>query len=157
MTVVYDILIGRQRILWLGKDRKEETIQSFFDFFGDRAKDLVYVCSDMWKPYLKVIAERAEQAIHVLDRFHIVANINKAIDKVRAAEVKDFKAKGLEPVLKSKRWLLVKRPENLTEKQAVSMNELIQYNLESVKSYLSQGRVSETLGLEQSCMGREVS
>jgi transposase len=136
MTVVYDISIGRRRILWLGEDRKETTSQSFFDFFGDRSKNLVYVCSDMWKPDLKVIADRAEQAIHVLDCFHIMANINKAIDKARAAEVKDLSAKGLEPVLKSKRWLLVKRPENLTEKQAVSMNELIQYNLKTVKSYL---------------------
>jgi len=136
MTVVYDISTGRRRILWMGKDRKEETIRSFFDFFGERAKNLNYVCSDMWKPYLKVIAEKAGQAIHVLDRFHIMANINKAIDKVRAIEAKELKEKGLEPVLKSKRWLLVKRPENLTEKQATSMNELIQYNLKTVKAYL---------------------
>jgi hypothetical protein len=28
----------------------------------------------MWKPYLKVIAKKASQAIHVvLDRFHIMA------------------------------------------------------------------------------------
>ena len=79
---------------WAKRLSWKETIQSFFEIFGDLAKDLVYVCSDMWKPYLKVIAERAEQAIHVLDRFHIMANINKAIDKVRATEVKDLKTKG---------------------------------------------------------------
>ena len=44
---------------------------------------LQFVCSDMWKPYLKVIAKKATQAIHVLDRFHIMANMNKAIDEVR--------------------------------------------------------------------------
>ena len=32
-----------------------------------------FVSSDMWKPYLKVIAKKAPQAIHVLDRFHIMA------------------------------------------------------------------------------------
>ncbi len=128
MMVVYNISIGRRRILWLGKDRKEEAIQSFLDSFGDRAMELVYVCSDMWKPYLKVVAERAGQAIHVLERFHIVANINKTIDK----------AKGFESVLKSKRWLLVKRPENLTEKQTISMNQLIQYNLKSVNRTCSR-------------------
>ena len=47
---------------------------------------LKYVCSDMWKPYLKVIVKKASQAIHILDRSHIVAHMNKAIDKVRAAE-----------------------------------------------------------------------
>ena len=34
----------------------------------------------MWKPYLKVIAKKAPQAIHVLDRFHIMAKMNKAIE-----------------------------------------------------------------------------
>ena len=32
---------------------------------------LKFVCSDMWKPYLQVLAKQAKQALHVLDRFHI--------------------------------------------------------------------------------------
>jgi transposase len=70
----------------------------------------------MWKPYLRVIAKKAGQAVHVLDRFHIMAHMSKAIDEVRAAEVKTLKAGGYEPVLKDSRWLLLKRPENLSEK-----------------------------------------
>jgi len=136
LTVVYEIASGRRRLLWVGPERKEQTIRSFFDWFGDRSKSLKYVCSDMWKPYLKVIAEEASQAIHVLDRFHIMANISKAIDEVRAKEVKQLKADGYEPILKRKRWLLLKRPENLTEKQSSSMKELLQYNLRSVRAYL---------------------
>jgi len=53
----------------------------------------------MWKPYLKVIAKKAGDAIHVLDRFHIMAHLNKAIDEVRATEARELKAKGYEPVL----------------------------------------------------------
>ena len=136
LTVVYEITTGRRRLLWVGEERKEKTIRSFFDWFGDHAKDLKYVCSDMWQPYLKVIAEKASQAIHVLDRFHIMANISKAIDQVRAKEVKQLKEDGYEPILKRKRWLLLKRPENLTEKQSSSMKELLQYNLRSVRAYL---------------------
>ena len=136
LTVVYEISAGCKRLLWVGKDRKESTIKAFFDFFGDHAKDLDYVCSDMWKPYLKVIAQHASKAIHVLDRFHIMAMIGKAIDKVRAEEVKQLKADGYEPALKCSRWLLLKRPENLTEKQSGSLATLLQYNLKSVKAYL---------------------
>lgn len=136
LTVVYEIATGRRRLLWVGEDRKEKTIRSFFGWFGDHTKDLKYVCSDMWKPYLKVIAEKASQAIHVLDRFHIMANISKAIDEIRANEVRQLKADGYEPILKRKRWLLLKRPENLTEKQTASMKELLQYNLRSVRAYL---------------------
>ena len=43
---------------------------------------------------------------------------------------------GYEPVLKNKRWCLLKRPENLTDKQNVSLRELLAYNLKSVRAYL---------------------
>lgn len=61
----------------------------------------------MWKPYLKVLAKKAGQAIHVLDRFHIAMHMNKAIDEVRAAEARELKAKGLEWILKHARWCLL--------------------------------------------------
>jgi len=136
LTVVYEIASGRRRLLWVGEERKEKTIRSFFDWFDAHSKDLKYVCSDMWQPYLKVIAEKASHAIHVLDRFHIMANISKAIDKVRAEEVKQLKTEGYEPVLRKQRWILLKRPENLTSKQATSLKDLLQYNLRSVRAYL---------------------
>ena len=71
----------------------------------------------MWKACLRVVKEQARQAKHVLDRFHIVQKLGKAIDKLRAAEAKRLKAQGEEPVLKWSRWLLLKHPEGLTEKQ----------------------------------------
>ena len=40
----------------------------------------------MWQPYLDVIRQKCSQALHILDRFHIVAKMNKALDEVRAAE-----------------------------------------------------------------------
>jgi transposase len=90
----------------------------------------------MWRPYLKVIAKKATQALHVLDRFHIMAHLNKAIDEVRAQEARALKAKGYEPVLTKTRWLLLKRPEHLSAKQEVRLAELLRYNLRSVRSYL---------------------
>ena len=47
---------------------------------------LRFVCSDMWQPYLKVIAAKAGHALHVLDRFHITLHLNQAVDQVRRAE-----------------------------------------------------------------------
>ena len=90
----------------------------------------------MWRPYLKVIAKKASHAVHVLDRFHIMSMMSRAIDKVRAEEVKQLHARGYEAVLKGSRWLLLKRPENLTDSQDVKLAELLQYNLRSVRSYL---------------------
>ena len=35
------------------------------------------MCSDMWKPYLNVIAEKLGQAVHVLDRFHVMQHVQQ--------------------------------------------------------------------------------
>lgn len=137
LTLVYQIDKDCRRLLWVGKDRTAKTLLRFFRMLGkDRTAKLRFVCSDMWKAYLKVIAKKAGQAVHVLDRFHIMAKMNKAIDDVRAAEAKRLERDGYEPALKHSRWCLLKRKENLTEKQAVKLSELLQYNLQSVRSHL---------------------
>lgn len=137
LTLVYQIDSKCKRLLWIGEERKEATLNRFFDWFGaERSGQLQFVCSDMWKPYLNVIADKAAQAIHVLDRFHIMSHLSKAIDEVRAGEARQMKADGFEPLLTNSRWLLLKRPENLTETQEVKLAELLQYNLKSIRSYL---------------------
>ena len=137
LTVVYQIDSHCKRLLWVGQDRTLKSLLRFFRAFGkERSAQLRFVCSDMWKPYLRVIAKKAAQALHVLDRFHIAMHLNKAIDEVRAAEAREMKARGLEPILKHSRWCLVKRPENLTEKQEVKLADLVRYNLRAVRSYL---------------------
>ena len=65
-----------------------------------------------------------------------MSHLSKAIDQVRAQETKELKAKGYEPVLTKTRWLLLKRPENLTDQQDSKLSELLQYNLRSIRSYL---------------------
>jgi transposase len=136
-TVVYQLDESNKRLLWVGPDRTAKTLLRFFRMLGRRrSAALRFVVSDMWQPYLKVIAKKAGQAMHVLDRFHIMQRMNKAIDQVRAAEVKQLRQDGYEPILKGCRWLLLKRSENLTDKQAVKLKEIVHYNLTSVRSHL---------------------
>lgn len=137
VTVVYQIDRGCRRLLWVGQKRTAKTLLRFFRWLGkERTKRIEFVCSDMWQAYVRVIAKKASQAIHVLDRFHIVAMMNKAVDKVRAEEGKELKAKGLEPVLKGSRWWFLKRPAHLTARQAGKLKEVLKYNLKTVRSYL---------------------
>jgi transposase len=137
LTLVYQIDSGRKRLLWIGQDRTAKTMLRFFRMLGpERSSQIKFVCSDMWKAYLKVIARKASQAIHILDRFHIMQKLNKAIDEVRASESKQLKTDGYEPVLKHSRWCLLKRRENLTEKQTIKLAELLKYNLKSVRAHL---------------------
>ncbi len=138
LTLVYEIDPEAASVcLWIAQERTESSLRRFFDLFGQRnSAYFAFVCSDMWRPYLNVIAEKAGGAIHVLDRFHIMAKMNKAIDEVRADEARRLKRDGYEPVLKHSRWCLLKRPENLTEKQTVKLSELLKYNLQAVRAYL---------------------
>lgn len=134
--MVYQIDEHCRRLPWVGLDRTTECLEGFFNEFGPRARWLRFVCSDMWRPYIDVLARRAKQAIHVLDRYHIAAKLNKAIDEVRAAEARQIARDGLEPVLKHTRWCLLKRPEHLDETQYVKLADLLHYNLKTVRAYL---------------------
>jgi transposase len=139
LTLVYQIDAGRKRLLFVARERTEESLRCFFRLLPQRvARGLRFVCSDLWKPYLKVIREQAGQAVHVLDRFHIMSHFNKAIDEIRADEARRLKQDGYEPVLKHSRWCLLKRPENLTTRQTVKLAEVVKYNLRSVRAYLSR-------------------
>jgi transposase len=137
VTVVYQIDAHAKRLLWVGQDRTLATLYRFFREFGEeRTKELKFICSDMWKPYLHVIAMKASQALHVLDRFHIACHMNKAIDQVRAQEARELRAKGHRPVLKYSRWCLLKRAENRTDNQWIKLADLVQYNLKTVRSFI---------------------
>ena len=137
VTLVYQLDHGKRRLLWIGPDRTAKTFRGFFDWIGpERCQQLRFVCSDMWKPYLSVIAEKAVSAVNVLDQFHIMSHMSKAIDAVRANETKDLKTKGKEPLLTKSRWCLLKRPENLTDKQVDKLRDLLACNLRTVRAYL---------------------
>lgn len=84
----------------------------------------------------RVIRERCGNALNILDRFHIVAKLNKALDDVRAAETRRLAQDGYEPVLKKSRWCLLKRKTNLTGQQRIRLRDLLRYNLKTVRAYL---------------------
>jgi transposase len=137
LTLVYQIDAGHRRLLWVGQDRTLKTLLRFFRWFGPpRSAALRFVCSDMWRPYLQVVAKKAGLALHILDRFHIMAHLNKAIDEVRAKEARQLRARGHAPVLAKTRWLLLRRPEHLTGEQLPRLAQLLAYNLRAVRAYL---------------------
>ncbi len=139
LTLVYQIDGNCRRLLHIAPERTVRSLLSFFRMLGKaRSANVKFVCSDMWQPYLKVIAKKAGQALHVLDRFHIMAKMNKALDEVRAAEAKRLKRDGYEHILKHSRWCLLKRRENLTEKETVKLAEVLKYNLQTARAHLQR-------------------
>lgn len=137
LTLVYQIGGGIKRLLAVEEHRTEGSLRAALTSLGASVcQGVQFVCSDMWKPYLKVIGEQLSRAVHVLDRFHIMRHFSKALDEIRAEESKQLQRDGYEPVLKKSRWCLLKRRENLTESQTVKLSELLKYNLRSVRGYL---------------------
>jgi transposase len=80
--------------------------------------------------------DRCSQALHILDRFHIVAKMNEALDEVRGAEARKLAQDGHEPLLKKTRWCVLKRKQNLTGHQRFRLRDLLRYNRRTVRAYL---------------------
>jgi len=137
LTLVYQIDAGCRRLLYAGRDRTAKTLLRFFHDMGRPwCSGVKFVCSDMWKPYLKVIAKKLGGAVHVLDRFHIVAKLNEAIDQVRRGEVRRMKAQGYRNTLVDTKYCFLKNPKNLTPKQKTRLADVLQYDFKSVRAYL---------------------
>ena len=89
LTLVYDISGKTKRLLAVAEERTKESLRTCLAELGTTAcQEVKYVCSDMWKPYLNVIAEKLGQAVHILDRFHAMQQFGKALDEIRAEESK---------------------------------------------------------------------
>ena len=137
LTLVYQIDSTRKRLLWIGQHRRAKTLLRFFRWFGkERTAALGFICSDMWQPYLKVVARKTGQALHILDRFHIATHMSEAIDQVRRAEVRSLRERGRQPLLTRARWVLLKRRANHTREQRARLRELVQHNLRAVRAML---------------------
>jgi transposase len=133
LTLVCDL--ERKQLIWVGEDRKEETLNKFFQWLGKgKAQSIKAVCCDMWAPYLKSIREHLPKATIVFDRFHIVQHLNRALDEVRRKEVR--KLTGKEKVdLKKTRYILLKNPWNLKPKEKRRLSYLIKLNNRVIRGY----------------------
>ena len=95
-----EVVKASHNLLWVSHERTEQSLWRVFTGLPDDARTGIrFVCSDMWKPYLKAIAEQIPQAFHVLDRFHIIWNMDVALRQERRQEVVQERRDGYEPAL----------------------------------------------------------
>lgn len=133
-TQVYDLI--EKKLLWSGEDRTAETLDAFFDYLGkDRCEHIEAVCCDMWAPYIDAIKKRLPNALLVFDKFHIVRHLLHAVDQVRKEEAQKLKSENPE-LLKKSRYIWLKNPWNLTDKQRVRLSDLEKLNLKINRAYL---------------------
>lgn len=126
LTVIYQIDAHCRRLLWVGRRRTQATLRRGLKELGPQVvSGLRYVCSDLWQPYLSVMAKMAGQALHVLDRFHIVGHLNKAVDEVRRAESTRLRGQPLAAKLKKMRWQLLRRGSRVRGQARVKLQGLL--------------------------------
>jgi len=134
LTLVYDL--ARGRVVWVGKDRDEATLQRFFAWLGwRRARAIQVVCCDMWRPYLAVLRAQVPHATVVFDRFHLTQHATAAVDIVRRHMWRQL-AEAERPDFKRTRFLWLKNPENLARKERTRLSGLLRLNAPIVKAYL---------------------
>lgn len=139
LTLVYQLDGSCRRLLHVSVGRSLRSLLGFFRMLKqakiDYAKTIQFVCSDMWQAYLRVIARKLPQALHILDRYHIVANLGKALDQVRAEEARKLGRQGWD-VLKRSRWLLLRRRKRLNGRQRFKLRQILQWDLRTVRAYI---------------------
>jgi transposase len=138
LTLIYQIDAHCRRLLWVGKRRSERTLRRGLQVLGPEVvKGLRFVCSDMWKPYLNVIAVEAGHALHVLDRFHITTHLNQAVDQVRRSESSRLRAAGKAKAerLKHMRWPLLRRGSRVRGRARQKLHALLASKLATARAW----------------------
>ena len=88
----------------------------------------------MWDPYLHAIWKYIPKATVVFDKFHVRKLINEAMDRVRKEEQRKLQEKNIF-FLKKTKYIFLKNPENLTERQEITFDELQKRQLKTMRAY----------------------
>lgn len=128
ITVLTDIENGR--ILDVERERTKKATEKVLDktFTGEQLQQVKVVVSDMAEAYLNAGKEKLPQAIQVADRFHLIKLLGIAVDKTRRQELRSEKE-----LLTNSRFALLKRPENLTDKQKLAFTAIDRANLRTAR------------------------
>ena len=125
-TVVCDT--GGKRVLEVELGRDEKTAIKAFSSIPEPEK-VKTVSLDMAESFRNAAMTQFPNADIVHDRFHIAAMLGKAVDDTRRAEVKKH------PELKDSRFIWLKNPENLTDKQKGTFEALVKTELKTAEAY----------------------
>lgn len=136
----YKIIVSdlkARRPIWVGgKDRKEESLDEFFQTLSEEEQKGIRLCvMDMWKAFENSTRKNVPQASILYDKFHVMRHLGKTLDQVRKDEYKRV-SQGDKKYIKGKKYTLLSRFENLEKKGKESLKELFEVNKRIYKAYL---------------------
>ncbi len=107
--------ITNKKVIDVLPDRKKATLETYIAGWREDFKNgIKFAAIDLWGPYRCLVESMLPNAKAVADRFHVMQNINKALDNCR----KEAKRESDDPeIWKGVKYAVLKNRENLTEKQ----------------------------------------
>jgi transposase len=152
-TIVTDLETGH--VLNLAEGRTKASLVSCLGKFSINDLSAVEaVAMDMSGAYfhqIRAIVDDADEKI-VFDRFHIVAHMNDAVDKVRRGENKVLRSDGDERLVGSKHmWLYAE--ENLPDKYEAAFAALRSSNLRTARAWAIKESLRELWGQRSRAAG----
>lgn len=124
--------LDKSRVIYVADGRESKTVDEFAGHIqakGHAPEKITQVCADMWPAYLSGVEKNLPAASVTYDRYHVMTYVNKAVDEVRRREAK------VNSVLKDTRYIWLKNPDNLTEKQRIKLKSIKEQDLETVRAY----------------------
>jgi transposase len=138
VTIFIDVDAAEKPVLFVVPGKGKDTIEAFKKFLQDhqgKAGNIARVVCDMSPAFISGAEENFENAVVVVDWFHVVKLFTKAVDEVRREESQRCKMR------QGTRWAVLKAEDNLSEEQ----KELLA-QLESYAHYTAQAwRIKEML------------
>ncbi len=142
VTVLSDPISGV--VIDISEDRDTKSCNGLITkiISNENTNKVKSVSMDMWKPFINTVKELLPKAKIIHDRYHLVAYLNEAIDKVRKREVKEHAD------LKKTRYLFLKNPVNLTEKQRIKFEEISKVNYEVSRAWQVKENFRDIFGCQ---------
>jgi transposase len=140
VTIVTMRIGNAIRILAVLKDRKKETVKTFFSRIPTRLRKTVrVVCSDMYDGFINAAKEIFSDKVKItIDRFHVAKLYRKGVDTLRKAEMKRLKdtlVKEEYAKLKNVIWIVRKDTNSLLDEEVKILQLLFMYSPLLEKSY----------------------
>ena len=127
--------VRRKKVLFVTEGKDKRTFESFNEEFGRRLgfpSNIKTICMDMSPAFIEGASDKFPEANITFDRFHVTKLANEAVDQIRRQEVK------INDLLKNSRYIWLKRPENLTERQKEKLDMLRMLNFSTAMAYQSK-------------------
>lgn len=115
-----------KRIIDIVENRQLPFLIKYFSKFTKEARAMVEtVCIDIYTPYMSLIKEMFPNAKIILDRFHIVNLLSRALNKTRINTMKNFSTKSMQYKRLKRYWKLILK--NFSDLNSSKFNKYVHF------------------------------